>query len=527
MDNSQRSLKVFLCHAHADRKPVRELYDRLIRDNIDAWLDKEKLIAGQDWQREIRKAVRESDVVVVCLSKQFNQGGFRQREVRLAIETALEQPEGEIFIIPARLEECDLPESLSTLHCVDLFESDGYQQLRRSLQTRATHLGITLQFKKSLMQLALQAKQNEKVPEKRIEVTETPGQESENARGGTGPGTATTEVSRKTAQRGPNTAITVALIGLIGTILAGLLGSPIVENWLVSATPTSTQTAQPSTQSPNPPISETSTAQVTSSVSSPTATLFTVGADNMPLILIPAGKFQMGSTGHAADERPVHTVYLDDYFIDQTEVTNAMYAVCVQSGKCEAPKDNTSFTRHPGRNSFYYGNPEYDNYPVIHVSWVDAKAYCRFVGRRLPTEAEWEKAASWDDAKDVQRIYPWGNSIDCTYANFYGGENKTQCEADTLPVGSYPKGASFYGVLDMAGNVAEWVLDRYDPKYYADSPEANPKGPPQGDNIVIRGGSFLIGSDNGIRSSDRELLPPGNTSQSVGFRCAIDATATP
>src|SRR5574342_114856 len=100
----KRPLKVFLCHAHADRDPMRALYSRLTKDGVDAWLDKEKLLPGADWEYEIRKAVREADVVVVCLSKQFNQAGFRQKEVRLALDTALEKAEGEIFIIAGRLE---------------------------------------------------------------------------------------------------------------------------------------------------------------------------------------------------------------------------------------------------------------------------------------------------------------------------------------------------------------------------------------------------------------------------------------
>ena len=145
----KRPLKVFLCHAHADRDPVRGLYTRLTQDGVDAWLDKAKLLPGQDWELEIRKAVREADVVVVCLSKQFNQAGFRQKEVRLALDTAMEKPEGEIFIIPARLEECDNLESLRKWHWVDLFEEDGYEMLMRALRVRANSIDATLQIKKS------------------------------------------------------------------------------------------------------------------------------------------------------------------------------------------------------------------------------------------------------------------------------------------------------------------------------------------------------------------------------------------
>jgi len=132
----KRPLKVFLCHPHSDKDAVKALYTRLTKDGVDAWFDKEKLIPGQDWELVIRKAVREADVVVVCLSKRFNQAGFRQKEVRLALDTAMEKPEGEIFIIPARLEECDTLESLRKWHRVDLFEEDGYEILMRALQVR-------------------------------------------------------------------------------------------------------------------------------------------------------------------------------------------------------------------------------------------------------------------------------------------------------------------------------------------------------------------------------------------------------
>lgn len=149
MTDTKRPLKVFLCHAHADRDSVKTLYTRLTADGVDAWLDKENLLPGQDWELEIRKVVREADVVVVCLSKQFNQAGFRQKEVRLALDTAMEKPEGEIFIIPARLEECDTLESLRRWHWVDLFEGNGYEVLVRALWARANSIGVTLAIKKS------------------------------------------------------------------------------------------------------------------------------------------------------------------------------------------------------------------------------------------------------------------------------------------------------------------------------------------------------------------------------------------
>jgi len=244
--------------------------------------------------------------------------------------------------------------------------------------------------------------------------------------------------------------------------------------------------------------------------------------DGMVLVSIPAGEFTMGSTGNEADERPVIEVELDAFLMDKTEVTNAMYARCVSDDKCIPPRSNTSISQNDSNGSYYYGNPAFDNYPVVFVSWNDAKNYCKWADRRLPTEAEWEKAASWVPTQGIKRLYPWGNRIDCSYANYYGNGNDL-CVGDTTEVGSYPKGASFYGILDMAGNVWEWVADRYDPEYYGKSDDDNPTGPRSGDYIVIRGGSFLTGRSTGIRSSDRDYLPPDNTSHNVGFRCAVDA----
>src|SRR5829696_1778126 len=145
---TDRKLRVFLCHSSQDKPIVRELYQRLNAEGwIDPWLDKEKLLPGQDWELEIEKSVREADVVVVCLSKQFNQAGFRQKEVRLALDTATEKPEGEIFIIPARLEECDNLESLRKWNWVDLFEGDGYERLVRALQVQSDKIGATLKIR--------------------------------------------------------------------------------------------------------------------------------------------------------------------------------------------------------------------------------------------------------------------------------------------------------------------------------------------------------------------------------------------
>lgn len=213
--------------------------------------------------------------------------------------------------------------------------------------------------------------------------------------------------------------------------------------------------------------------------------------------------------GHSEidDGRPVHEVTLDAYYIDRYEVTNARYAACEAGGACDPPAEKRSSTRES-----YYDNPDYDDYPVTHVNWKQASSYCEWRGDRLPTEAEWEKAARGTDG----RKYPWGNADpDETLLNYnlYAG--------DTTAVGRYsPQGDSPYGAADMAGNVSEWVADWYDSDYYATAPSHNPEGPDGGTQKVLRGGGW---SNIGARSVYRNLREPVIQDNNIGFRCVADA----
>src|SRR5688572_29351183 len=189
--------------------------------------------------------------------------------------------------------------------------------------------------------------------------------------------------------------------------------------------------------------------------------------DGAILVFILAGEFVMGSAESDmdadSDEQPQHIVYIDAFWIDRAEVSNDMYRKCVQAENCTEPA-----------HSRRYSSPEYGNHPALGISWDQAVTYCTWAGRRLPTEAEWEKAARGTDA----RLYPWGmETPDPSRLNF------DHFVEDTTEVGSYPSGASPYGVLDMAGNVWEWVADGYDADYYAESPAENPQG---GDSVNRR-----------------------------------------
>ncbi len=694
----KRPLKVFLYHAPADKTAVRDLYLSLIQDGLDAWLVKERLLPGQDWKHEIQKAMGAADVVIVCLSERLNQGEFGRKEVRLAFDSAIEQSEGKIFVIPVRLEECEQLESLGNWQWVDLFEASGYEMLMYALQARAHQIGATIQLKESSLPqtTATSLKHRKPIPEATpVEAMQEIPEILVEGHGILIEGS-TVSLRQPASPRKPRAARIVVLISLAGILVAAVLGPARLERWyqlvLASSLETS-RTSAPGTELSSAASSErgaasipraeaanivflidtngsmrgqkitvvkrtvsdfisqlsdrylvsviefdtnvelemgltrdhASASEVVKSITpdiadigsclydglyagiqetalSPTAkdarnliivltdvriyensrawncslnsgpeltdlaaknpiSIFAIlvsddvpetfvkswaaqmggtsfsginnknamdafasiseatalelntertasapspadaaGARRVPMVLVPPGEFELGT----------NWVYVDSFWIDKTEVTNAMYAQCVQAGPCAVPSSNRSNTR----NS-YYRNSAFDDYPVIFVSWFDANAYCTWAGGRLPTEAEWEKAARGIGG----RQFPWGddNSWDIDGLLNYRSQ-------DTTEVGTYPHGASPYGALDMSGNVAEWVADWFSLSYYLSPPASNPEGPESGQYRVWRGGSWANTSTEWVRTYSRSGNPPTDQSSVLGFRCARDAS---
>jgi formylglycine-generating enzyme required for sulfatase activity len=233
------------------------------------------------------------------------------------------------------------------------------------------------------------------------------------------------------------------------------------------------------------------------------------------MVYIPAGWFWMGCSPNdnqcKDNEKPYHKVYLDAYYIDRNDVTVDEYNKCVNAGVCPAVTYYDCYITPPTRWQFEHEDKAYQkgDHPQVCVNWDEANAYCKWAGKELPTEAQWEKAARGTDG----RIYPWGNDWD-------EGKACHHSEGSTCAVGSYPQGASPYGVMDMGGNVWNWCRDWYDANYYANSPDHNPPGPDSGQYRVVRGVSWgnNVSPDFILRTSFRDYAKPFLKGDH-GFRC--------
>jgi len=553
-ETSKRPLRVFLCHASEDKPIVRELYQRLkSEDGIDPWLDEKKLLPGQDFRTKIEDAVESSDAVIICLSNNsVNKDGFIQKELRYAKEIALEKTEDSIFLIPIRFEECDVPRGLRSYQWVNYFgeqKEESYLDLLKSLRfkqeqifqgeereakLRVEHEKVERETKekatrkKARDEAKIKAKRKKaerEAIEKKAELEKAKRAVAANKRKETW--NRISLIFEKIVDfiqkhLGSILIILVSTVLLItikliqpfnpSSIFASFNPTPTFTPTLTTtplSTSTKIQTSTPIILTPTLTFTPTITNTPTIT-STPTAIPESI-KDNkgVEMIFIPAGKFSMGLNADRSgtvDE----DIKVDAFYIDKYEVTNRLYADCVKTGTCNPPHKVNSDT-HPD----YYGNPQFDNYPVINVDWHMAVTYCSWRDARLPTEAEWEKAARGTNG----RIYPWqGSEANCNYANYYN------CQRDTTKVGIYQWGKSPYDIYDMAGNVREWVSSLYW-KYPYQSGDGR-EDPEAKSARVFRGGAWSSPSVDQIRTSYRSGADPASFFLSLGFRCARFAPIT-
>ena len=487
--------RTFLSYSRANKDFALKLARELKAEGFSVWLDQLDIPAGARWDREVEKALKESEIFMIILTPASINSENVLDEIGYAIDNGKR-------ILPVLLENCEVPLRLRRFQYVD-FTTKGFNDGVQSAKELLQHLVAQLPPRREEL-VNVSSGQAADTPNNVLATEGAPNR------------AAVTETTLKKFPGVPKilgvAAILIVLVGLAYNILTNL-GN---HNLRVPTSPPETVAILPPTS--NIPASVATTAPA--SVPANTVTLaptpvpaLGIGSsmvsdkDGMTLLYVPAGEFTMGSDTGGSNETPAHKVFLDAFWIDQTEVTMEMYAKCVQAGACKPPVNK------PG-NYYYYGDAQYDNYPVIFVNWSMADAYCAWAGRRLPTEAEWEKAARGENGFR----YPWGDEEPSVLLLNYNHSAES-----AIAVGTYPDGASPYGALDMAGNVYEWVADSFDPNYYKYSPTSNPPGPTD-TNVafrVIRGGSYLSGAGT-VTASYRFPEEPKeeNVYSAVGFRCA-------
>ena len=448
MTAANRPLRVFLCHSSNDKPAVRELYNALkSQDWIDPWLDKMKILPGQNWRMVIEEAVEEADVVIICLSNQsVNKEGFVQREIRYAYDIAMEKPDGVIFLIPLRLEVCDVPRGLRSLHWVDYFGDEKNSQYSNLIES------LNLRSKQKLFVEAQEQKRVDQVSNQ------------------------TNPISSKASQAKSLTYET-----------------PVEEKKPISETPK---------PAPVIPARIVKPAEVSNKL---------ILSNGMDFMRVPAGKFLMGSDYHGNDEKPQHTVDIPyDYWMACFPVTNEQYNIYVKAKGISHPVSDWDKKK---------------DHPVVRVNWNTVMEYCGWLNNllkaelpsglvlRLPSEAEWEKAARGTDGRE----YPWGNSFDKNKCNSSEGG-----KGGTTSVGSYsPQGDSPYGCADMSGNVWEWTHSEY--KAYPYNAKDGREDEQKSVARVVRGGSYF-NADSSLRCASRYRFVPNLRYDYFGFRVVVVAS---
>lgn len=412
---------VFVSYSSKDKAVADSIVAELEKYNVRCWYAPRDIKPGDDWGVAIAQAISDSKIFLIVFSNNSNRSQRVLDELNLAISK-------EVVILPFRIEKLD-PSGAMLLHLASRHWLDAFSPSWKP------HLITLVNTVKSILD-----KKSETDFEKDAKNAHTP------------------FLRKKWGFISVIAAFVV--IGLVLGVLAFRNGWFDLKH---SAEPTVMMTATPAiTVAPtNTQILPTQTSTATATATPSIGSSMVSPVDGMTMVYVPEGEFTMGITnGPLEMEGPAHQVYLDAYWIDKTEVTIGMYNLCVSSGYC--------------RPIVLEGS---DRNPVTNAAWEEARTYCEWAGRRLPTEAEWEKAAKGNN----NFKFPWGNS-DATLDRVYFGE-----QPGTLPVGSLPLGASPYGALDMAGNAWEWVADWF--AQYSSDFQDNPTGPVEGKYKILRGGS--------------------------------------
>jgi len=481
---------IFLSYRRIDTDEAytRSLADHLRREGFEVWMD-DQIDYGTRWFRSVAQQVRTCAALVVVMTPEAEESEWVEREVQLALDT--DKP---IFPLLLRGHGFDL---LITTQHVDV--RDG-EMPGSDFSERLERAGVP---RRKPQPEPLDMPTEPEVEEREVEAAPV---ESERVQAApevvlSAPESISTapEAVPKAAQlvsfvtRARALPVWTWALGAL-VVLALVAGGILVPRWLGGR-------SQGDQAADGTRVRD---------------------QDGAVMVYVPGGDFWLGSTEADLDavlasceacqrewfldELPRNKVSVETFWIDRTEVTNAQYRRCVQAGACSPPEETNSET-----HASYYGNPEYDDYPVVKVSWHQARAYAEWVGGRLPTEAEWEYAARGKEGA----TYPWGERApDASLAN---NDDRV---GDTTAVGSYPDGASWCGALDMGGNVREWTFSLHLPYPY-DATDGREALEAEG-NRVVRGGAFS-GINEAVRCAYRTSLDPESRLMTDGFRVAWTA----
>lgn len=461
---------IFLSYSRKDLGFVEKLAKDLQQAGYDVWYDLTDLSGGDRWASKIQAAIDKCDAFITVISPNSVVSEWVEKEFLYASNTKKN-------IIPVLYTTSKLPLWLLDMHYINIHGSN---------------------YKKNFP-FILAAIEDTEQP---IVLSETP------------KGFSTLSPMWIGAIAGGIVVVLSAVFGL-RTLLDGSERTPEGTVTMISVASLSTFTPAAVTETfiSSPTLT---VEPVTEVAVMPTLASAITDSKGTEMLLVPAGSFYMGSEQGAPSEEPIHVVGLDAFYIDTYEVSNAQYKGCVDDLVCSLPTNRRA-----------YIDTRFRDHPVVFVTWAMAKAYCEWRGARLPTEAEWEKAARGSALLE----YPWGNQFNGNFVNIcdancpnsWANRSFNDGYENTAPVGSYEEGKSPYGAYDMAGNVLEWVADWYNENYYTDSPNRNPLGPDTGTGRVLRGGSWFNNLDN-VRTFTRTFLTPDEAYNYVGFRCVSGAT---